>query len=138
MRILGVDFGGKRIGLATVDTSTKLPEPRGVLEASGTLAKDAQAIQKFAQSEDIGDVVVGLPLDEDGETKMSRICRMLGQRIEELGLTVHFVDESLTSQDSEAVMREVGLSGAAIRKRVDAEAACRILERFMEESGEQA
>ena len=138
MRLLGVDFGSKRIGLATVDMSARLPEPRGVLEASGTLAKDAIAIKDFAQKEGIVEIVVGLPLDANGETKMSRICRMFGQRIAELGLTVHFVDESLTSQFAESTMRDTGLGAAAIRKRVDAEAACRILERFLEEHGEKA
>ena len=138
MRLLGVDFGGKRIGLATGDTASRLPEPRGVVATSGTLAKDAMAIRDFAQSENISDIVIGLPLDENGETKMSRICRIFGQRVEDLGLKVYYVDESLTSQASAAVMREAGLGAAAIRKRVDAEAACRILERFMEEYGKEA
>ena len=137
LRILGIDFGGKRIGLAVVDTEIRLPEPRGVLQASGTLAKDALAIRAIAQGESIATVVVGLPLDLDGETQMSRICRLLGQRLEETGLSVQFVDESMTSQEAERAMRDAGMTAAEIRQRVDSEAACRILERFMEGDGSQ-
>ena len=135
MRLVGVDFGGKRIGLATVDTEVRLPAALSVVQASGTLAKDAEAIRLIVEREKAGAVVVGLPLDLSGETKMSKICRMLGDRLTSLGLTVHYVDESMTSQLAEGAMVSSGLTASQIRKRVDAEAACRILERFMEEHG---
>ena len=135
MRLIGVDFGGKRIGLATVDTEVRLPAPLNVIEASGTLARDAAEIKLIVERENAGAVVVGLPLDLSGETKMSKICRMLGDRLTSLGLTVHYVDESMTSQNAEDAMAGSGLTAAQVRKRVDAEAACRILERFMEEHG---
>jgi putative Holliday junction resolvase len=138
LRLLGVDFGGKRIGLAAVDTDARLPAPLAVLEASGTLAKDAEAIKVVADREAAGAVVVGIPLDLTGETRMSRICRMLGDRLEVLGLKVHYIDESMTSQLAEDTMKESGMTAAQVRKRVDAEAACRILERFLEDNGGQA
>lgn len=132
MRVLGVDFGGKRIGLATVDTTVGLPEPRGVLTASGTLARDAEEIHAFAKRDNVEEVVVGLPLDQDGETKMSKVCRQLGAKIESLGLKVKYVDESMTSQTAEDTMRASGLKAAAIKGRVDSEAACHILERYLQ------
>ena len=135
MRLIGVDFGGKRIGMATVDTDVRLPAPLSVIEASGTLGKDAAHIKLIVERENAGAVVVGLPLDLSGETKMSKICRMLGDRLTSLGLIVHYVDESMTSQLAEDTMAGSGLTAAQVRKRVDSEAACRILERFLEEHG---
>lgn len=132
-----MDFGASRIGLAVVETEVKLPSPLGVLAASGTLAKDAAAIHARAQSEAAERVVVGLPLSEGEETKMSRICRLLGDRLVDLGVDVHYVDESLTSATAEDHMRDSGLKGSQIRKSVDALAACAILDRYLIEHGEE-
>jgi len=130
MRLLAVDFGGVRIGLAVGSLEGGFPRPLPTLQASGTLAKDAAAIAAAARRESAELIVLGVPLNEDGETKMSHICRKLGEKIVELGLPVEFVDEALTSYESEALMKEAGLKGSQIRKKVDGEAAVRILERW--------
>lgn len=137
MRVLGVDFGGTRIGLAVVDTEVKLPTPLGTLDATGTLAKDATAIRDRAKAEMAERVVVGVPLNEGKETKMSRICRLLGDRLTELDVEVRYVDESLTSATVEGDMRQSGLKGSQIRKNIDALAACAILDRYLSEHGEE-
>lgn len=130
MRILAVDFGGTRIGLAVGDHPRGFPRALPALAATGTLAKDAAAIKAAAAKEQATLIVVGLPLDENGETKMSRICRMLAGKIEELGLKVETVDEAMTSFESEAVMREAGLKASEMKRKVDGEAAIRILDRW--------
>jgi putative Holliday junction resolvase len=132
MRALGIDFGGKRIGVAVGEKGTGVVSPRPNLAASGTLSKDAETIAKLAQAELADTVVIGLPLDEQGETKMSRVCRRLGDQIAALGVEVNYVDEAMTSAEAERDMTEAGLKGSERRKRSDAEAACRILERFFE------
>jgi putative pre-16S rRNA nuclease len=135
VRLLGVDFGGKRIGLAVMDSNSPHPRPLAPLEATGSLSKDALAIKGLADREGAGTVVLGLPLDTEGETKMSKVCRQLATRIEETGLKVALVDESMTSQEAESAMRAAGLKASQARRRVDGEAACRILERYREEHG---
>ena len=130
MRILAVDFGGTRIGLAVGDHPGGFPRALPTLTATGTLAKDAAAIKTVAAKEMATLIVVGLPLDENGETKMSKICRMLAGKIEELGLKVETVDEAMTSFESEAVMKDAGLKSSQMRKKVDGEAAIRILDRW--------
>lgn len=130
MRILAVDFGGTRIGLAVGDHPGGFPRALSTLSATGTLAKDAAAIKAAAAKEMATLIVVGLPLDANGETKMSKICRMLAGKIEELGLKVETVDEAMTSFESEAVMKEAGLKSSEMKKKVDGEAAIRILERW--------
>ena len=133
MRALAVDFGGRRIGVAVGESRPGVASARPNIEASGTLAKDAEAIAQLARKEEAEVVVVGLPLDAEGETKMSRVCRMLGACIEERGLTVRYIDESFTSAEAERDMHDAGLKGSERRKRSDGEAACRILERFFEQ-----
>ena len=129
---MAVDFGGAKIGLAVGDTSTGVASPRPNLAASGTLATDARAIDAKARSEEAQLVILGLPLDASGETKMSRVCRQLGALVAGHGLTVDYVDESLTSHGAETDMLAAGLKGSQRRKLVDGEAACRILERYLE------
>lgn len=133
MRALAVDFGGKRIGVAVGESQHGVVSARQNIEASGTLSKDANTIAQLATKEQAELVVVGLPLDADGETKMSRICRKFGQCIEECGQTVRYIDESFTSASAELDMLDAGLKGSERRKKSDGEAACRILERFFEQ-----
>lgn len=131
MRALGVDFGRARIGLACAEREAGVASPRRPLAASGTLRVDAKAIAEAAAREEAAVVVIGLALDADGETPMSRVARRLGAEVEALGWRVEFVDESLTSHSAEADMAAVGMTAAQRRKAVDGEAACRILERWM-------
>ncbi|MBS1724600.1 MAG: Holliday junction resolvase RuvX [Armatimonadetes bacterium] len=135
MRLLGVDFGSVRIGLAAGSDDIRLPQPLKPLQASGALKQDAEAILKVASQEKAERIVVGLPLSQGEETKMSRICRMLGDHLSAMGADVRYVDESMTSYEAESEMRRLGAKGSEVRKAVDGEAACRILLRFMEENG---
>lgn len=130
MRVLGVDFGGARIGLAVMEKELGFARSLPTLATRGSLAKDARQIAETVKKEEAHLVVVGVPLSEGEETRMSRVCRKLGEEISGLGLKVVHVDEALTSHESEEVMREAGLKGSERRKRVDGEAAARILERW--------
>jgi putative holliday junction resolvase len=131
MRLLGVDFGGKRIGIAVGEAEHKVASPRSAISASGTLRVDAEAIAKIARDETALQVVLGIPLDENGEeTKMSRICRKLGDEISKVGFEVAYVDESMTSLASHSALREHDMTAAQRRRHVDSEAACQILERY--------
>jgi len=132
MRLLGIDFGGARIGVAFAETVGAVVSPRKPLQASGTLKKDAAEIASLARREEAGTVVIGLPLVDGEETRMSRVCRALGAEISALGIAVEFCDEAWTSHEAETAMKDAGLKGSERRKSSDGEAACRILERFME------
>ncbi|AIE84423.1 Holliday junction resolvase RuvX [Fimbriimonas ginsengisoli] len=131
MRFLGVDFGFKRIGLAVMDGEAGLPAPRNPLAASGKLKTDANVIDQQAKREQADAIVVGLPIEPNGEEgRMARICRQLAGHLEELGRPVYLVDERLTSAEAERTLLDSGLKGSERRKRRDAEAACLILERY--------
>lgn len=131
MRALGIDFGGERIGVAVGEREFEVVSPRPPLKASGKLDADAAAIADLAKREQADCVVLGLPLGADGEeTRMAKVCRMLGERLIGLGVRVEYTDETLTSQESQSAMKQAGLKGSQVKRKVDGESAARVLERY--------
>lgn len=131
MRLLGIDFGFARIGAAVTDDEVGLPAALPALAASGKLKVDATAIVALARRQEADRVVLGLPLEEGEEGKMARVMRQLGGHLEAGGLTVDYVDESLTSVEAEDALRASDMKASQRRKARDGEAACRILERYL-------
>lgn len=134
MRLLGVDLGRVRIGLAVAETDAGIANPRPALKATGKLKADAENLVQVAQREEVDEIVIGLPIDPDGTMRSARGASQLAQLVSALGWKTHMIDETLTSVESHAAMRDVGLKASARRKRVDGEAACRILDRWMSEN----
>jgi len=133
MRLLGIDFGFKRIGVAVAETEVGIVTPRSPLTASGTLKKDAETIAAYARREEVDAVVLGLPVEESGEEgKMARIFRTLADHIIGNGIPVHLVDESMTSVQADGTLRQEGLKASQRRKLRDGEAAALILERYLD------
>jgi putative holliday junction resolvase len=134
VRILGVDFGLKRIGLAIAESEFKVVTPRAPMAASGTLKRDAEAITAFARKEGADLVVVGLPVEEDGAVgKMARICQSIADHIKSAGLNVDTIDERYSSVEAESLLREEkDLRASQRRKLRDGEAAGILLERYLE------
>jgi putative Holliday junction resolvase len=130
LRVLAIDFGGKRIGVAVGETEHHVATPRPQIEATGTLRLDAANIYAIARKEEASSIIIGTPVVGTEETKMSRICRMLGSEIEKLGGKVEYVDESLTSVRAEEALRTQQWTAATVKKHLDSESACQILERY--------
>jgi putative transcription antitermination factor YqgF len=108
MRLLGVDFGFKRIGLAIAETAPEVITARPFLDASGTLKTDAARIAELAKREEIDAIVIGLPVEESGEEgRMARICRTVARHLIEAGFRVEVVDERYTSIEAEANLRNL-------------------------------
>lgn len=130
IRALGVDFGSKRIGLAVgIDEPFVATTPQSPISASGSLKRDADAINILAKRHEVDVVVVGIPenLEDD---RMARVCRKLAEEIRSANWTVIEVDETMTSVQAETNLRSSDLTAGGRRKRRDGEAACLILERF--------
>jgi putative Holliday junction resolvase len=133
MRLLGIDFGFKRIGVAVGETGFEIASPRPPMTASGALSKDALAISNLAKKEHVETIVVGLPLEDGEEGRMARICRQLADHLTSLGHKVEFVDESMSSVEAERTLLNDDLKASQRRKLRDGEAARLILERYMHE-----
>ena len=139
-RILGVDLGTKRIGLAIAEPDALRARPLATLSRGRSLAADADALGRVAGSNGIGELVVGLPLDmAGGEGPAALAAReWAGAIADATGLPVTLRDERLSSHVAEGRVGPAkrGPSGgppgpvrrAANRARIDREAACVILE----------
>jgi putative Holliday junction resolvase len=132
MRVLGVDFGLRQLGLALSDPTGSLATPLRSLRI--TTVRDAPAaVAAVALEVDAAAVVVGVPLGLEGEEErpeIRRVKRFAKALRRESGLPVHLVDESMSSREAEE--REPrGPAGDAAH----AAAAAVILQRWLDRPG---
>jgi putative Holliday junction resolvase len=130
MRVLGIDYGTKRIGIALGDTDSKIASPWSVLTVDSRL-DGLRRIHDMASLERITDVVVGIPKPVSDRKLQNAQVREVRSFIEDLkaqGLTVHETDETMTSKVAAAQMQERGEKG----KRDDLAAAA-ILQSWLDQ-----
>ncbi|EGJ51663.1 Holliday junction resolvase [Desulfocurvibacter africanus subsp. africanus str. Walvis Bay] len=132
VRLLGIDFGLKRVGLALTDEGGRMAFPRPALARTSNDALIAE-IGRMAAEEKVEAVVLGLPIAMDGEeTDLSRQVRNLARKItSKTGLKVHLMDERLTSAEAQARLREAGVSSKKMKGKLDSGAAVLILEAYL-------
>jgi len=128
MKYLGIDYGGKRIGLAIGDDETFIAAPFEILE-TGDLSEAVEDLSLILKEEDVGAIVVGLPvsLKESGEGQQARLTRRFGAALErESKIKVIYEDERLTSKQAASLLKE------ALPERKDAVAAMIILQSYFD------
>jgi putative Holliday junction resolvase len=132
-RLIGIDFGEKRIGLAICDRSRRLATPYGIYERRSEKL-DAEYFRSLVAQEGIVGFVVGLPIHADGqESRQSSQARQFGEWLERItGCPVCFIDERYTSQQADSLMRQLRLTLAQKKKRRDMIAAQIILSTYLE------
>lgn len=132
-RLLALDLGAKRVGVAVSDEMRLTVRPLPALRRTNwkQLVRETAAL---CEGLDVREVVVGLPLRLDGsEGDAAQDARRAARTLaDELGLVVRLQDERLTSFAAEDALREQGFSRDEIKKRVDSEAAAIILRDFIE------
>jgi putative Holliday junction resolvase len=136
MRLLALDVGERRIGLASGVAEISTALPAGFIRRS-RLAQDLQAVLDAARQRQSEAIIVGVPyLPEGGESPQTKQVRGFIRALrKETALTVHEVDEAFTSVEAEALMRDAGLEPSKDRGGVDAAAAVLILRRFLDSQG---
>ena len=119
-RILGVDFGDVRTGLALSDPSRFLASGLETI-APGGLEKTAVAVAERVREEGAVAIVVGLPKNMDGsEGARADRCRQFAERLAELsGLPVVLLDERLTTVAASRILNEANVRGKDRKKVVD-------------------
>jgi len=127
MRILAIDFGEKRIGLATSDATGTLATPRRTLRRNDDLRAAAE-ILRFCREEEIGLLIVGIPRSPEGVESpiAARIRSFAAKLAAATAIPVRFHEETLTS--NEAQRRLPPRSG---REEVDRMAAAVLLEDYL-------
>ena len=137
MRLMAIDVGGKRTGLAIGDDEMQIATPLEVVQA-GDDAGRLRGIQKQIQAEGPDALVVGLPLGGDGsEGDQAKKMRAFAEWLKsESKLPVYLVDERKSSQAADGRMARSGLTHKQKKARRDALAAAEILQRFFAGGGE--
>jgi len=129
VRILGVDYGGKRIGTALSDESCVIATPLEVLDGKQSLRPQ---FRRLKEEHDIEKIVIGLPLSMDGsEGPMAEKVKTFAKRIEAwLGIVCVLWDERLTSAQAGTVARKSG--NAANKGKNNLVAATIILQSYLD------
>ena len=128
MRILGLDVGEKRIGVAKADSDTRIAVPLTTIEVDGN---EWQEIARLTSVHNTAFFVIGMPRSNEGnQTQQSLYVRNFAKiLIEKLpGAKIRFQDESLTSVEAENRLKSRGKPYA--KGDIDAEAASIILQDF--------
>jgi putative Holliday junction resolvase len=143
-RILALDYGRARIGLAIADAETALAQPLGTLDRINR-NEDMRRLRELVREHGVQQIVVGLPLRLDGTRgDMAEEAARFGQRVhKQIGVPVEMVDERLTSWEAERLLEEHQgrtMHAATSKKRkkdngkpgVDALAAALILKEYLD------
>ncbi len=133
MRILGVDLGDKRIGLALSDTEAEFAFPAGVMQSRGR-KQDLAALCALIVEREVGCVVIGLPRHMDGRMgPEARAAESFAQGLAaKSGVPVETLDERWTSQEAERILRNQGQNARSSKKHVDEVAASIILRTYLD------
>jgi putative pre-16S rRNA nuclease len=135
-RILGVDLGSRRIGLALSDTTGTLASPYAVLTRSGNRAQEHDAILAAARENEVDRIVVGLPRGLSGKAGPAELAAV--DEIEELrvaaggDIRIEGYDERFTTVIAERSLVQAGMRRDARKKVVDKVAAAVMLQSYLE------
>lgn len=132
-RVLGIDYGEKRLGLAISDETHTIASGLEVYERS-TPERDLQHLREVVERYEIEKIVLGLPLNMDGSLgpKAQEVLQFKQQLEEALKIPVEPVDERLTTQEAERVLLEADLSRRRRRAIRDRLAAVLILQGYLD------
>ena len=131
-RILSVDFGDTRPGLAVSDISRFLASGIGYVSPGG-IEKTANKVAEVALEQRVGGIVVGLPKNMDGtEGSRAQLCREFADKLREAtGLPVAMWDERRTTVEAHNILSQHNYHGKKRKNTVDAVAASLILEGYL-------
>lgn len=129
-RIVGLDYGTKRVGIALSDESGMIASAYGVVETAGAI----NAVKELVSEERVELVVVGLPLGLSGEdtASTSGAREFASQLSEDLPVPVELADERFTSKVAEAVLIDAGLRRGRRRQIRDKLAATVMLQSYLD------
>ncbi|HAV77328.1 MAG TPA: Holliday junction resolvase RuvX [Anaerolineae bacterium] len=133
MRILAVDHGEKRIGLALSDPTATIASPLQVIKHT-TRLMDAAQVANLASENAVELIIIGQSFDEEGEPNLAgrRAANFAEVLKEQTNISIELVDESFSTKDARATVIEMGVSRKKRKGHHDALAAVMILRSYIE------
>ena len=130
MRILSIDYGEKRIGLAVCDKKEVLASRFLTLE-NKSLEKSIEEIKKIILEENVKKIVVGIPIGFKNKSEQTKIIeKFIGKLEKNISIPIIKINEIFTSKMAKKNLREAGVKD--VKKVIDQEAARIILESYLE------
>lgn len=131
-RVLAVDFGDTRTGLAATDWTGAIRVPLPAIVGRDD-ARCAQEIADLAADRETEAIVVGLPLDGEGKVgpRAQRTLNFVATLRRTTAIDVHTVDEAYSTDEAHSRLKDLGVRAAKRRQVADSVAAMVILERFL-------
>ncbi len=132
MRIMGIDYGDARTGIAVSDLLCSIVGTTTVIHSRNS-EKTAEAIKNLVAEQGVTEIVMGLPKNMDGtEGVRAELCREFAKRVEMVtGLPVAMWDERRTTVEAHNILSEHNYHGKKRKNTVDAVAAALILEGYL-------
>jgi putative pre-16S rRNA nuclease len=133
LRLLGLDVGDARIGVALSDETATLATGRPTITRVGP-RKDVKAVAALVRNEDVAEVVVGLPRRLDGTLgpQAEKVLAFIEDLRRSVRVPVHAWDERFTSMEATRVLVEGGVSRRDRKQVVDKLAAVLILQSWLD------
>lgn len=133
MRILAIDHGEKRIGLALSDPTATIASPLQVIKHT-TRLMDAAQVANLASENDVELIIIGQSFDEEGEPNLAgrRAANFAEVLKEQTNIPIELVDESFSTKDAKRTVIEMGVSRKKREGHHDALAAVNILRSYIE------
>jgi len=133
-RALGLDLGSKRIGVAVGDRTGTIASPLSVLQRSGSVRRDHEAIAKLVAEEEAEIVVVGLPLNMSGSSGPAARAAVAeaAALATVVGVPVVTFDERRTTVTADQAMIAADMRAQARRRIVDKIAAAVMLQHWLD------
>ncbi|MCK4956432.1 MAG: Holliday junction resolvase RuvX [Candidatus Cloacimonetes bacterium] len=132
-RLLAIDYGEVRVGIALSDPLRIISKPYIVLSNNENLLEE---IQKIIRKESVGKIILGLPLNLQGEDSKKTIeVREFKQTLADfIDIPIEFYDERYTTSEATDVLKKMGYDSKQRRKVIDMMAASIILKSYMDDT----
>jgi putative Holliday junction resolvase len=140
MRVMAVDYGTKAIGLAICDELQLTVRPLATIRRAGQDQKQvAVRIRDQVTEQEVGALVVGLPLNMDGTRgdAVEKVERFIIDLQAHLSIPIIMIDERLTSYEADQILREMGVSPKERKAKSDEYAAVLILQDYLDGQSRQ-
>jgi putative Holliday junction resolvase len=134
MRILAIDYGSTRIGLALGDPTGTLARPLPFVPARGD-AKLAREIAELAKKEEVHLILIGLPRNMDGSMgEAAELVKAFAQELQKniAAIPLKMIDERLSTVQASRQLQESGKNTRKQRGQIDSEAACVLLQGYLD------
>ncbi len=133
-RVVAIDLGKARVGVAISDDLGLLAHPRPALDGRKR-GKLLASFKRMVEQDDVGRFLVGLPLNMSGQAgtaaqRAVRFCQLLADTT---GVEVELVDERLSTVQAERALRAAGSRGSEIQGKVDGAAAAILLQHWLDQ-----